>query len=165
VPQDIYLIDKSIAENIAFGEHPDEQDGAALIAAARAAQIHDFISNELPQGYGTIVGERGIRLSGGQKQRIGIARALYRNPSVLIMDEATSALDQNTERSVHKAIVDIAAHKTVILIAHRMNTVRDCDQIFVFEKGNLVASGDYGELSSTSPQFQQLSNTPNATTA
>ncbi|WP_006786935.1 ABC transporter ATP-binding protein [Thiorhodospira sibirica] len=130
VPQEIYLLDNTVAANIALGLRPNETDQAALEAAAKAAQIHDFIVNELPQGYATTVGERGIRLSGGQRQRIGIARALYHNPSVLILDEATSALDVNTEKEVQAAIDALQGQKTILIVAHRMSTVKRCDQIF-----------------------------------
>lgn len=156
VPQDIYLVDKSIAENIAFGDHDFRQHGAAIEDAARSAQIDEFIQQDLPQGYDTIVGERGIRLSGGQKQRIGIARALYRNPKILVLDEATSALDQRTEKAVHEAILNIAKHKTVILIAHRLSTVKDCDRIFLLEKGELAATGSFNELMTSNELFKQL---------
>src|SRR5690606_33089017 len=104
VPQHIYLADASVAENIAFGVSTDKIDMQAVERAARAAQIHDFVTDELPQGYATRVGDRGIRLSGGQRQRIGIARALYRDPPVLLMDEATSALDAQTEAAVNAAV-------------------------------------------------------------
>lgn len=129
VPQEIYLLDDSLAANIALGHAPEAIDLQALEAAARAAQIHDFIINELPQGYQTTVGERGIRLSGGQRQRIGIARALYHNPPVLILDEATSALDTETEREVQAAIDTLQGQKTILIVAHRLSTVERCDQI------------------------------------
>lgn len=129
VPQHIYLADTSIAENIAFGLAPDQIDMQAVVRAAKAAQIHDFISAELPEGYQSRVGDRGIRLSGGQRQRIGIARALYRDPPVLLMDEATSALDNETEKALNKAINDLAGMKTVVVIAHRENSLQMCDAI------------------------------------
>ncbi|AGA31716.1 Lipid A export ATP-binding/permease protein MsbA [Thioalkalivibrio nitratireducens DSM 14787] len=129
VPQEIYLLDHTVAANIALGLLPEEIDRAALEAAARAAQIHDFIVNELPQGYETTVGERGIRLSGGQRQRIGIARALYHNPPVLILDEATSSLDVETEKEVQAAIDALQGQKTILIVAHRMSAVERCDRI------------------------------------
>lgn len=127
VPQHIYLADASVAENIAFGVPKEHIDMQSVERAARAAQIHDFVTTELPQGYGTRVGDRGIRLSGGQRQRVGIARALYHDPSVLLMDEATSALDVNTEKAVGEAIRSLSGRKTVVVIAHREASLRACD--------------------------------------
>ena len=137
VPQHIYLADASVAENIAFGVPKDRIDLAAVERAARAAQIHDFVVDELPQGYGTPVGDRGIRLSGGQRQRVGIARALYRDPSVLLMDEATSALDGATEATVNEAIRGLSGRKTVVVIAHRQGTLCTCDRIIFWNKTTL----------------------------
>ncbi|MGJ8696677.1 MAG: ABC transporter ATP-binding protein [Verrucomicrobiaceae bacterium] len=128
VPQDIFLIDAPVAENIAFGVNREDIDWEALERAARAAQLMDLIENELPQGWETIVGERGVRLSGGQRQRIGLARALYHEPEVLILDEATSALDLETEAEVMKAIDALQGTLTMIVIAHRLNTVESCSQ-------------------------------------
>jgi len=146
VPQNIYLSNDSIAANIAFGVPQDKFDQSMIERAAGMAQIHDFIASELKDGYATLIGERGIRLSGGQRQRIGIARALYRNPSLLIMDEATSALDNQTERAVMEAIDALQGTKTIILIAHRLTTLRKCDTIFLMEKGVIIDSGTYQEL-------------------
>jgi ABC-type multidrug transport system fused ATPase/permease subunit len=146
VPQSIYLSNDSIAANIAFGIPKGEIDMAAVEDAARMAQIHDFIVSDLKEGYGTEIGERGIRLSGGQRQRLGIARALYRNPSVLILDEATSALDHETETAVMDAIDGLSGKKTIILIAHRTTTLRKCDAIFKLEKGKIVETGNYATL-------------------
>ena len=129
VPQHIYLADASVAENIAFGVPAQEIDLRAVERAARAAQIHDFVVNELPRGYDTAVGDRGIRLSGGQRQRVGIARALYRDPAVLFMDEATSALDAQTETELNEAIRSLSGNKTVVVIAHREASLRYCQQI------------------------------------
>lgn len=129
VPQHIYLADTSVVQNIAFGIAPERIDMAAVERAARAAQIHDFIVSDLPDGYQTNVGDRGIRLSGGQRQRIGIARALYRNPPVLLMDEATSALDAQTEQAFNEAIRALAGRKTIIVIAHKENSLRHCDHV------------------------------------
>jgi ATP-binding cassette subfamily C protein len=128
VPQDIFLTDDTIAANIAFGIPEDEIDPAALRQAAQAAQILDFIENDLPHGFKTVVGERGVRLSGGQRQRIGIARALYHRPDLLILDEATSALDIKTEAEVMKAIDALHGNITMLIIAHRLNTVCKCDK-------------------------------------
>ena len=146
VPQSIYLSNDSIAANIAFGMPRAEIDMKAVEDAARMAQIHDFIVSDLKEGYGTEIGERGIRLSGGQRQRLGIARALYRNPSVLILDEATSALDHETETAVMDAIDSLSGKKTIILIAHRTTTLRKCDAIFKLEKGKIVERGNYATL-------------------
>ena len=129
VPQHIYLSDASVAENIAFGVPKADIDMEAVERAARAAQIHEFISTELPQGYSTVVGDRGIRLSGGQRQRVGIARALYRDPPVLFMDEATSALDGATEEAVNKAIRGLAGHKTIVVIAHKESSLQGCERV------------------------------------
>jgi ABC-type multidrug transport system fused ATPase/permease subunit len=159
VPQQIFLVDDSVSANIAFGEPPEKWNRAAIEEAARIANLHDFIMAELPQGYETRVGERGVRLSGGQRQRIGIARALYRNPDVLILDEATSALDNLTEQAVMEAVHNLRHAKTVIMIAHRLTTVRNCDVIFLLEKGRLVASGTYEELRSGNETFRRMTGT------
>ncbi len=129
VPQHIYLADVSLAENIAFGIAPEHIDMQAVERSARMAQIHDFAVNDLPQGYSTLVGDRGVRLSGGQRQRVGIARALYRDPPVLCMDEATSALDMHTEKAVNDAIRSLSGLKTVVIIAHREASLKDCDAV------------------------------------
>jgi ABC-type multidrug transport system fused ATPase/permease subunit len=129
VPQHIYLSDASVAENIAFGVPRKAIDMAAVERAARAAQIHDFVVGELPQGYDTHVGDRGIRLSGGQRQRVGIARALYRDPSVLLMDEATSALDEQTEQALNEAIRQLSGSKTVVVIAHKEASLHYCQNV------------------------------------
>lgn len=156
VPQAIFLTDDTIASNIAFGVPKDEIDMVAVERAARAAALHDFVATDLAAGYSTVVGERGVRLSGGQRQRIGIARALYRNPSLLIMDEATSALDNITERVVMEAVQNIRADKTIILIAHRLTTVRNCDLIFLMDHGRVVAQGTYDELVASNETFRRM---------
>lgn len=156
VPQHIYLIDDTLAANIAFGLPPDQIDQSAVERAARIANLHDFVINEMHQGYATVVGERGVRLSGGQRQRIGIARALYHDPEVLILDEATSALDTLTEQAVMEAVHTLSHRKTIILIAHRLSTVRECDQIFVLEKGSLKGQGTFDELTQTNKQFRAM---------
>src|SRR5690606_27172826 len=130
VPQQIFLADTTIAKNIAFGVADDEIDYGAVRHAAKVAQIHEFITS-LPEGYETVAGDSGVRLSGGQRQRIGIARALYRNPQVLIFDEATSALDNQTEQDFYAALSAETAKKTVILVSHRLSTVRNCDMLFM----------------------------------
>jgi ABC-type multidrug transport system fused ATPase/permease subunit len=156
VPQHIYLLDDTVARNIAFGVPGALVSPVALERAARIANIHDFVVNELPYGYNTVVGERGIRLSGGQRQRIGIARALYHDPKLLVLDEATSALDNLTEDAVQKAIDQAAQAKTLIIIAHRLTTVRNCDLVYVLKKGGLAAVGTYDSLLAGNVQFQSL---------
>jgi ATP-binding cassette, subfamily B, bacterial PglK len=156
VPQHIFLTDDTVAANIAFGVSREAIDHAAVERAARIAELHNFVVHELPKGYETAVGERGVRLSGGQRQRIGIARALYQDPDVLIMDEATSALDNLTERAVMDAVHNLGRAKTIVLIAHRLSTVRDCDRIFMLEQGRLVAEGSYEELMENSGKFRAL---------
>ncbi|MCA9837573.1 MAG: ABC transporter ATP-binding protein [Trueperaceae bacterium] len=155
VPQSIYLTDASIAENIALGYTPSEIDQKALEKAARIANLHDFVLT-LEKGYETFVGERGVRLSGGQRQRIGIARALYHDPNILILDEATSALDNVTEEAVFSAINKLMGQKTIIMIAHRISTVKHCDAIFVIEAGRIVSQGTYESLVSSSERFRAL---------
>ena len=156
VPQEIFLADDTVAANIAFGVECDRIDMNTVERAARIANLHKFVSEELKDGYDTSIGERGVRLSGGQRQRIGIARALYRNPDVVIMDEATSALDNVTERAVIDAVHSLAHKKTIILIAHRLTTVQRCDIIFVLEGGRVVASGTYDELIAGSDCFRTM---------
>ncbi len=156
VPQHIYLSDDTVAANIAFGVSIRNIDLKAVERAARVANLHDFVTDGLPQGYNTKVGERGVRLSGGQRQRIGIARALYHNPQVLILDEATSALDGLTEQAVMEAVNNLGYEVTVILIAHSLSTVRQCDQIFVFESGKVSAAGTYEELIATNQHFAAM---------
>lgn len=146
VPQDIFLVDDTIRKNIAFGEEEYHIDESRLYAAAKTAQIHDFIMHELPAAYDTLCGERGVRLSGGQRQRIALARALYHQPKVLVFDEATSALDNETERNLIAAIEELPSHFTVIMVAHRLSTVKNCDQIFLFQKGKVKESGTFSEL-------------------
>jgi ABC-type multidrug transport system fused ATPase/permease subunit len=146
VPQNIFLTDDTIASNIAFGVDPNNIVPQSIERSSKIANLHDFVINELPEQYNTVIGERGIRLSGGQRQRIGIARALYHDPKILILDEATSALDNNTEEVVMEAINKLSKNITIILIAHRLNTVKNCDIIFKFDKGQLVDQGSFNEL-------------------
>jgi ATP-binding cassette, subfamily B, bacterial PglK len=155
VPQSIYLADTSIAHNIAFGVPTEAIDMARVREAARRAQIAEFIEQG-PEAYESLVGERGIRLSGGQRQRIGIARALYKRASVLVLDEATSALDNTTERSVMEAIEGLDRELTVLLIAHRLTTVRRCDTIIELARGRVVAQAPYEELLERSQSFRQV---------
>jgi ABC-type multidrug transport system fused ATPase/permease subunit len=156
VPQHIFLSDDTVAANIAFGVDPANIDMVEVERAARAANLHDFVVQDLPMGYQTTVGERGVRLSGGQRQRIGIARALYHDPDVLILDEATSALDTLTERAVMEAVQNLSHQKTIIMIAHRLSTVRNCDTIFLMSKGKLESQGKYDDLLSQSETFRKM---------
>ena len=166
VPQQIMLLDDTIVRNIAFGIPNEEVDLEAVITAAKLAHLHEFIMAELPQGYDTIVGERGLRLSGGQRQRIGIARALYHDPAVIVLDEATSALDNITEKVIMEAIHTLSHQKTILMVAHRLSTVRECDVIFVMDRGHLVDQGTYPELLSRNPIFRQLAQgTPTTATS
>lgn len=156
VPQQIYLGDDSVAANIALGIPNDMRSQEAVEHSARVANLHDFVVTELPNGYETVVGERGIRLSGGQRQRVGIARALYHDPDILVMDEATSALDSVTEDAVMDAIHNLMHTKTIIIIAHRITTVRECDMICLMERGKIVAQGSYNELIKGNERFQAM---------
>lgn len=146
VPQQIYLSDDTIAGNIAFGVENNLIDMVAVEKAAKVANIHEFIVNELPNKYQTSVGERGIRLSGGQRQRIGIARALYHKPKILFLDEATSALDNDTEKLVMERLHASDKNMTIIMIAHRLSTVSKCDNILLLEKGRIKAQGKFEDL-------------------
>jgi len=156
VPQHIFLIDDTVAANIAFGIDPRKIDLAMIERVARISELHDFVLNELPKGYDTMLGERGVRLSGGQRQRIGIARALYHDPDVLVLDEATSALDNLTERAVMDAVHNLGREKTIVMIAHRLSTVRDCDRIFLLDHGRVTAEGDYDSLVESNAEFRRL---------
>ena len=156
MPQHIYLSDDSVAANIAFGVNAKDIDQQAVERAAKIANLHEFVVGDLPQGYATTVGERGVRLSGGQRQRIGIARALYYNPQVLILDEATSALDSLTEQAVMEAVNNLGHDITIILIAHRLSTVRQCDQIYLLERGEVKAQGTFEELTASNLVFRKM---------
>jgi len=158
VPQFIYLSDSTVTRNIAFGIPDRMIDMEKVKKAAKIAKIDEFIENELPNGYETVVGERGIRLSGGQRQRIGIARALYRDPEVLVLDEATSSLDGVTEKAFISALADLSGVKTLLVIAHRFNTIKDCDRIYVMEKGRIIAQGGYDELMEKEEKFRKMAN-------
>lgn len=156
VPQNIFLSDKTIAENIAFGLSIDELDIKRVKEVCKIANLHSFISEELEQKYFTEVGERGVRLSGGQRQRIGIARALYNNPSLLVLDEATSALDNITEKLIIESIANHFKSITTIIIAHRLNTIKNCNCIFYLENGKIKSYGTYDELIYKSKEFKKL---------
>ncbi|WP_204138897.1 ABC transporter ATP-binding protein [Halomicronema sp. CCY15110] len=155
VPQSIFLADTTIANNIAFGIAPHLIDYDRVLEAAKLARIDEYIEG-LPAKYETMLGERGVRLSGGQQQRIGIARALYRQASMIIFDEATSSLDTKTEKEVMAAIEGLRDTVTMVLIAHRLSTIQTCDRIFEFQDGRIVAAGTYNELLKSSGSFRRL---------
>lgn len=158
VPQDIFLTDASISENIALGVPQQEIDEARVRQAAGIAQIDMFIREELLDGYATTIGERGVRLSGGQRQRVGIARALYHDADLILFDEATSALDNLTEREVMTAIDALPGDKTVLMIAHRLSTVKRCDRIIVLDKGRLVGCDTWDTLMASNEAFQEIAS-------
>lgn len=155
VPQSIYLADTTLAENIAFGVPREEIDMERVHQVAHQARIADFVENRAG-GYNVIVGERGIRLSGGQRQRVGIARALYKQATVLVFDEATSALDNLTEQEVMSAIDGLNRDLTIIIVAHRLTTVKRCDSIAELRNGHVVAQGTYEHLYECSPSFRKM---------
>jgi ATP-binding cassette, subfamily B, bacterial PglK len=146
VPQHIYLSDDTVTANIAFGVNSEDVNQDNVEKVCKIANLHKFVVNELPDKYQTTIGERGVRLSGGERQRIGIARALYHNPKVLILDEATSSLDNQTEKVVMEAVNNLRKDLTIISIAHRLNTVKNCDIIFQLENGKLINQGAPKEL-------------------
>jgi len=143
VSQDVYLFHGTVKENIAYGTF--DANDEEIVEAAKIAEAHDFIMG-LPQGYDTIVGERGQKLSGGQRQRVSIARAVLKDPPVLILDEATSSVDNETEALIQRSLERIAVGRTTIVIAHRLSTVRNADRIFVLERGELIEHGKHEEL-------------------
>ena len=155
VSQDIFLLDASIKENIAFGYHPKDIDLNRIDEVLEMAQLDKFVLT-LPNGVDTSVGERGMQLSGGQLQRIGIARALYGSPEILVFDEATSNLDRISEKLIMETILKIGKSTTIIMIAHRLSTVKECDNIFLFNNGFLEDSGSYDYLQKTNSQFANL---------
>ena len=157
VPQEIFLLDDTLEANIALGVPPARRDAAALARAVQAAQLGDFVAAH-PEGLGLVLGERGVRLSGGQRQRVGIARALYHAPPVLFFDEATSALDNTTEAALTAALAEIGRERTLVVVAHRLTTIRNCDRIYVLDQGKVVGAGTYEELYQNCPQFRQMAS-------
>jgi ATP-binding cassette, subfamily B, bacterial PglK len=155
VPQDVYLLDDTLRANIAFGQRPEDIDEERLAASVARAQLQELVA-ELPEGLETSVGERGMRLSGGQRQRIGIARALYPEPTLLILDEATSALDNETERRISQTITDLHGDITILIVAHRLSTVRSCDQIVFMKAGRVAATGTFASLQAKNADFATL---------
>ena len=149
VPQHIYLSDDTIAANIAFGLNDQDIDQEAVEKASKLANLHLFVTEELPKKYQTKVGERGVRLSGGERQRIGIARALYHNPQLLILDEATSALDHQTEAAIMDAVNTLSKNITIILIAHRLTTLSKCDNIIKLKNGEIIDQGKFDRMIDT----------------
>lgn len=155
IPQSIYLADETLRSNIAFGVPRHQIDDSKVWKAIRLAQL-ESLTKQLPDGLDTIVGEFGTRLSGGQRQRVGIARALYHNPQVLVMDEATSALDNITEKEITKSIESLKGERTLIMIAHRLTTVKNCDILYFMEDGKIIQKGTYDELVSSNNQFRAM---------
>jgi ATP-binding cassette subfamily C protein len=157
VPQSVYLFDGTIRQNIALGLNDDAVDPDALTNALRAANLESFV-NGLPQGLDTVVGERGVRFSGGQRQRVAIARALYDDPALLVMDEATSALDNLTEKAVMEAVDDLKGERTILMIAHRLTTLKNCDRILFLQTGEITAIGSHDQLAGSDEVFERIAH-------
>jgi ABC-type multidrug transport system fused ATPase/permease subunit len=155
VPQEVYILDATLAENIAFDQDRDAIDEQRLARSVDRAQLRGLVSS-LPHGVDTPVGEKGTRLSGGQRQRIGIARALYREPEMLVLDEATSALDNETEHRIGQTLAALRGEITVLIVAHRLSTVRDADQIVFLSEGTVQAAGTFSEVRERSPEFARM---------
>ena len=153
---DIFLSDSSIRENIAFGIPEDKINEDQISKCIKLANLDELLGT-LPDGINTIIGEKGLQLSGGQRQRIAIARSLYNDPSILIFDEATSALDGLNERLIMDSIHSLSGQKTIILIAHRLNTIKKCDLIYLFDQGKLIDSGSFENLKSKNKIFDEMS--------
>ena len=155
VPQDVFLLNGSIAENVAFGVQPDAIDVTRVREVIALAELTPFVA-ELPDGLETAVGERGVRLSGGQRQRLGLARALYRRPRVLVLDEATSALDNQTEHEIASTLRGLNGEMTIIIVAHRLSTVKDADRVVFLNGGEVTGDGTFTEVQRTVPEFARL---------
>lgn len=156
IPQEVFLFDDTVLSNIAFGNDKEKIDYNRLKKVTQIADIHQFITQELPEGFETKIGERGVRLSGGQRQRLGLARALYANPEVLILDEATSALDSITEQGIIDSLKLLPKDITTIIIAHRLSTVRHADQIYILKGGKIVDQGTYEHLMNFNETFKKM---------
>jgi ATP-binding cassette subfamily C protein len=156
VPQDVFMFDDSVVNNITIGADKSEVDLKHLEQVMKMVQISDFVKNELPNGIETTVGERGVRLSGGQRQRLGLARALYRNPKVLILDEATSALDSITEQGIIESLKELPKELTIIIVAHRLSTVKYADHIYLIQDGKIADHGSYDNLVKQSDTFRKM---------
>jgi ABC-type multidrug transport system fused ATPase/permease subunit len=157
VPQDVYLLDESLTANIAFGIADEEIDIEQVRRAVEQAQLTEF-AQSLERGLDSVVGERGMRISGGQRQRIGIARSLYSSPSLLVLDEATSALDNETELRISETIQSLHGSLTMIVVAHRLSTIKNCDRILFLDSGEVQDIGTFDELVDRNPQFANLAN-------
>lgn len=155
VPQDVYLMDDTLANNVAFGIPPEQQDGDKIRRCLERAEMGDVLAS-LPEGIDTPLGERGTRLSGGQRQRIGIARALYRDPKVIVLDEATSALDNATEHKITKTVNSLRGDITTVIVAHRLSTVRNVDALAFLQNGHIEALGTFAQVEAQSPTFARL---------
>src|SRR5690349_8302729 len=154
IEQDIFLFSRTIAENIAFGAR-EPVSPAQIEAAAQEAQAHEFIVS-FPNGYETVIGERGVMLSGGQRQRIAIARAFLSNPRILVLDDSTSAIDSNTEDQIQRAMRRILQGRTTLLITHRLSQIRSADHILLMKNGRLIAQGTHDDLMTTSAAYRQI---------
>ena len=153
VPQDIFLIDDTIRQNIAFGELEKDIDDVLVLDCLLKSGLKEFVDSS-PNKLNTMVGEKGIKISGGERQRLGIARALYKQPKILIMDEATSSLDQNTEKKVINSLKKIKENHTIVMIAHRLSTLENCDKVYLIENGKIVDNGKLNELVKRHPNLR-----------
>jgi ATP-binding cassette subfamily C protein len=157
VPQSVYITDDSIEHNIAFGVNEDEIEHDRVISSLKLSHLYDFVSS-LPDGVSTLLGENGARLSGGQKQRLGIARALYNDPDIIVFDEMTASLDGNTEFRIMREIFNMAKMKTIVIITHKINTIKSCDKIYLLESGKIEDVGNYHELYEHNNKFREMAD-------